>query len=334
MCRLQPMRKPSARLDRKVGISAKRMEDATATIRPIVALFVVLLGLTGCSPLGVLNAFTPTAAGTQTVKDLSYGPQPRQRLDIYIPPTLSKPAPVVVFFYGGEWRRGSRKDYAYVGETLAGRGILTVIADYRLYPEARYPEFLVDSSLAAAWVYKEIEKYCGDPDQLFLMGHSAGAYNAAMVALDERWLGMHDLKPQIIQGWIGLAGPYNFLPVQNPNVQPIFFHPDTPLSSQPIHHVRPDSPPALLVAAKEDGVVNPVRNTSTLADLLREHEVPVEERYFSEVGHATLVATLSPTLSSLAPTLDLVERFVKTSGASTDSPSSARQACLNHADAD
>lgn len=145
-----------------------------------------------------------------------------------------------------------------------------------------------------------------------------------MVALDERWLGMHGLTPEIIQGWIGLAGPYNFLPIENPNVQPIFFHPHTPPASQPINHVGPASPPALLIAAEEDKVVNPVLNTGELAEALRNHGVSVDTFYFDEVGHATLVATLSPLLNHLAPTLELIEQFVKSHGTSSLTTSLSR----------
>jgi acetyl esterase/lipase len=311
------MLKQNFSLERTAVVLIEKAAQAASLVLKMVAVFAIFVSLSGCSPLNVLNALTLQEAGIQTVESLSYGSQQRQKLDIYIPSNATKPAPVVVFFYGGEWRRGSRKDYAFVGETLAARGIVTVIADYRLYPEVRYPEFLVDSSLAAAWVYREIKKYGGDPEQLFLMGHSAGAYNAAMVALDERWLGMVGLTPEIIQGWIGLAGPYNFLPIENPNVQPVFFHPHTPPASQPINHVDPSSPPALLIAAEEDKVVNPVLNTRELAEALRNHGVSVETFYFDEVGHATLVATLSPLLNHLAPTLELVEKFVKSHGRSS-----------------
>lgn len=274
----------------------------------LASLFVV--GLAACSPLNVLNALTPADKNGRTEKDLAYGDLPRQKLDVYLPATEAGSAPVVVFFYGGEWISGDRADYAFVGRALAARNIVTVVADYRLYPEVRYPHFIRDSSMAVAWALRQIGKYGGDPERLFVMGHSAGAYNAAMVAIDERWLREQDLTSRAIRGWIGLAGPYYFLPVDNPDVKPIFFHPDSPPDSQPVFHVRYGLPPALLIAANEDEVVNPVRNTGSLAERLRDARVPVKEVYLDRVGHATLVATLSQPLHTLAPTLDLIEEFV------------------------
>jgi acetyl esterase/lipase len=146
------------------------------------------------------------------------------------------------------------------------------------------------------------------------MGHSAGAYDAAMVAIDERWLGEQGLTPRALRGWIGLAGPYNFLLVDNPHVQPIFFHPGSPSESQPVFYVKQELPPALLIAAKEDEVVGPIQNTGSLANQLRSKQAPVKEAYVERVGHATLVATLSALLSNLAPTLELIVEFVQSRG--------------------
>jgi len=196
----------------------------------------LLVLLCGCSPLKVLNSLTPTSTFTR-VTDVAYGADPRNKLDIYTPVNLTGKAPVVVFFYGGSWNSGSRTDYGFVGEALASRGIVTVIADYRLYPQVRYPLFLQDSASAVAWAHDHVQAYGGDPQQLYVMGHSSGAYNAAMVALDPRLLAAVGQSPKILKGWIGLAGPYDFLPIENPEVKPVFFFPNSPPDSQPINHV-------------------------------------------------------------------------------------------------
>src|SRR5450432_2973104 len=110
--------------------------------------FVATLALIACSPVGTLNALARSDTFGLTA-DLTYGPLPRQKLDIYTP-TAAPPAagwPVVVFFYGGSWNSGERAEYKFVGEALASRGVLTLVADYRLYPEVRYPGFLEDSAL-------------------------------------------------------------------------------------------------------------------------------------------------------------------------------------------
>lgn len=266
--------------------------------------------LAGCSPLGLVDALTPTS-GYMRTEGVVYGQGPRQHLDLYQPQTPLPEHPVVVFFYGGSWNSGERGNYRFVARALAKRGILVVIADYRLYPQVRYPAFLHDNAVAVAWVHHHVGEYGGNPQQVFLMGHSSGAYNAAMLALDGTLLGAEGLSPADIRGWIGLAGPYDFLPVENPEVRPVFFYPDSPPGSQPINHVRVGSPPALLLAANTDSYVNPVRNTGGLARRLREMGVPVRVRYFDRVDHMTLVGAFAWPLTWLAPVTDEVVAFVQ-----------------------
>lgn len=266
--------------------------------------------LSACSPIKVLNALTPSSTFTKT-SSIAYGPDPRQQLDIYRPVTGLPNAPVVVFFYGGSWNSGSKDDYGFVGEALASRGIVVVIADYRLYPQVRYPAFLQDGAQAVAWTHQHIAKYGADPRQLYLMGHSSGAYNASMLALDARWLNEVKLSPSMLKGWIGLAGPYDFLPIENREVRPVFFFPDSPPDSQPINHVSHDAPPSLLIASVSDTLVNPTRNTGGLAKKLLEAGVPVETFYFTRTSHATLVASIAKPLRWLAPVLDQVTAFIR-----------------------
>lgn len=269
--------------------------------------------IAACSPLTVVNAVSPAGTVTATAA-IPYGADPRNMLDVYRPAASADKAPVVVFFYGGNWVSGKRADYAFVGRALAARGFVVVVPDYRLYPQVRYPDFLVDGAGAVAWTAREIARHGGDPQRIFLMGHSAGAYNAAMLALDPRWLGRQGLQPAMLRGWIGLAGPYDFLPVQNRTTQPVFSAPDTPADSQPVRHVNASSPPALLIAANDDSLVNPARNTGGMAGKLRAANVPVRELYYDGVTHTTLVASLSSSLQKLAPTLDAVEAFIRAGG--------------------
>lgn len=271
---------------------------------------VFLVAISACSPLKMLNALTPDGSFDKT-EGIAYGSDPRQKLDVYVPRHPVENAPVVVFFYGGSWNSGSRSDYSFVGEALASRGIVAVLADYRLYPQVRYPLFLEDGAKAVAWTHEHIRQFSGDPKRLYLMGHSSGAYNVAMLALDPQLLGAVGMSPGDLSGWIGLAGPYDFLPIQNPEVRPVFFWPDSPPQSQPINHVSHGAPPALLIASRDDDVVNPTRNTGGLASKLRAAGVPVQDRYYSRTGHATLVATLSRPMRGLAPVLDEVTAFVK-----------------------
>jgi acetyl esterase/lipase len=288
-------------------------------IKMVFGLIAVALTLAACSPLRAINALTPASTYIKTA-DVPYGARPRQKLDVYTPAGTKSPAPVVVFFYGGSWNSGERPDYEFAAEALASRGMVAILPDYRLYPEVRYPDFLIDSAQAVSWAAKEASRYGGDPKRLFVMGHSAGAYNAAMVALDKRWLGQFGMAPEILRGWIGLAGPYNFLPIQNPDVKPVFFHPNTPPESQPVNHVAKSAPPALLIAPQSDDLVNPARNTGRLAQVLRENDVPVTEIYFDRVNHITLVGSLSRPLRHFAPTLDAITRFVEKESAQAKDP--------------
>lgn len=269
--------------------------------------------LSGCSGLDLVNATSMAGAGERLL-DLPFGPHPRHRLDAY-KPRGTPPAtgwPTVLFFYGGTWRRGERAEYRFVGESLASRGILTLIADYRLYPEVRWPSFLEDSALAVHWVMNEGAgaSLPLDPRKLHLMGHSAGAYNAAMLALDPRWLAPHGRRPDQLAGWVGLAGPYDFLPLRDQDAQPVFHHPNYPPDTQPIHLVRPGAPRAFLAASVEDRLVSTQRSTVSLARKLQEAQVPTTLRLYDRVDHITLVGALSRPLRWMAPVLDDVSGFV------------------------
>jgi acetyl esterase/lipase len=271
---------------------------------------ILLAMMAACSPLKMLNALTPDSTFDKT-EGIAYGDDPRQKLDVYVPRHSVESAPVVVFFYGGSWNSGSRSDYGFVGEALASRGVVAVLADYRLYPQVRYPLFLEDGAKAVAWTHEHIRQFSGNPQRLYLMGHSSGAYNVAMLALDPGLLRAVGMSPHDLSGWIGLAGPYDFLPIQNPDVRPVFFWPDSPPQSQPINHVSRGAPPALLMASRDDDLVNPTRNTGGLARKLRQAGVPVQDFYFARTGHATLVATLSRPMRGLAPVLDAVTAFIR-----------------------
>lgn len=280
-----------------------------------VAGLVTIAGLAACAPAATLNALTPSHTYALS-EGIDYGTRPRQKLDIYRP-TSATPSggwPVVVFFYGGSWNRGERADYRFVGEALASRGVLTLVADYRLYPEVRYPDFLGDCAQALAYGLREAAHLGGNPKRVFVMGHSAGAYNAAMLALDDRWLARAGQSPAALAGWVGLAGPYDFLPITNPDARPVFNHPNYPPGSQPLEHAHAGTPPAFLGAAKNDELVNPQRNTVGLATRLQADGVPVTLQFYDRVNHITLAASMAWPLRWLAPVLDDVAAFVASTG--------------------
>ena len=268
--------------------------------------------LTGCSGPAALDRLVPR--DTYLGHDgLVYGPDPRQRLDVYQPKGPPTPGgrPVVLFFYGGNWTRGERADYRFVGEALAANGIVAVVADYRLSPEVRYEGLLQDCALALQWTLAQAARFGGDPGRVMVMGHSAGAYNAAMLALDPRWLAPLGLSPARLAGWIGLAGPYDFLPIGDPEVRVAFRWPDTPADSQPIAHADAKAPPTLLVAGDADRTVDARRNTEGLAQRLRASGTDVQVRIIPGLGHVRTVAALARPLDWTAPVLPSVLAFVR-----------------------
>jgi acetyl esterase/lipase len=267
----------------------------------------VLLGPAACAPLGLLDAITPAGA-YQKHAGVAYGADPRQRLDVYVPDQPVGKWPVIVFFHGGNWQSGDRQVYRFVAESLTRGGNVVVIPDYRLYPAVRFPAFLDDSARAVAWVAANIGRYDGNPESITLMGHSAGAYNAAMVALDRRYLRAAGAETVKIAGVIGIAGPYDFLPLRDPTLQTIFAPADA--RTQPISFVGPDAPPMLLVTGTDDTTVYP-RNTQRLAAALRAQGVPVREILYPGVGHIGIVLGLSTRLRGSSRLSDDIAEFMR-----------------------
>lgn len=263
------------------------------------ATLLLTLPLAACSPIAILNTTAPRA-DVVVHQDVPYGPGPRHALDIYAPTTPRKGAPVVVFFYGGSWDSGDRGMYGFVGASVAAKGVVVVIPDYRLFPEIRFPAFMQDAAAAVAWTRAHIAKYGGDQDRLFLMGHSAGAQIATLLALDASYLHADGLDPEELAGVIGLAGPYDFLPLHDKKLELIFGAEPDRWQSQPINFVTPQAPPMFLAAGIADTTVDP-GNTRRLAARLRQDGVPVEEKLYPNIGHQLLIGAIAPVLSLVAP---------------------------------
>ncbi|MDP9900285.1 alpha/beta hydrolase [Variovorax ginsengisoli] len=295
---------------------------ASRPILAVVALAAAVTLLSACSPVKLVNRLTPD--NTFTVQTgIAYGAEPRQQLDVYQPLAQTAPPagrrPLIVFFYGGTWSHGDRASYKFVGEALAARGAVVVVPDYRLSPQATYPVFVQDSAQAMRWGLDNAARLGADPQRVYVMGHSSGAYNAAMLALDARWLGDVGASPKQLAGWIGLAGPYDFLPIGNPEAQVAFNWPRTPQDSQPIEHATAGSPPALLMAASKDNLVDPVRNTQQMARLLRAAGVKVQTREFDNLSHVTLIGAMAKPIRWIGgPVLPPILSFVGLAPDTTD----------------
>ena len=262
--------------------------------RKTVRFFALLTAaVEACAPAAVLalNLAVPRS-GYHVVRDLPYGTDPRQKLDVYVPDNLKTKAPVILFFYGGFWQSGSKDLYLGFGQAFASEGLVVVIADYRLYPQVRYPAFVRDGAGAFAWLQAHVAQYGGDPERIFLAGHSAGAYIAAMLAADPTWLREAGADPARVGGVIGISGPYNFLPLRDRAMIAIFGGADVS-ETQPIAHIDGRRPPMLLATGTADATVSP-RNTADFAAKLKAFGSPVEVLTYSGVGHVGLMLSFAP----------------------------------------
>jgi acetyl esterase/lipase len=269
--------------------------------------------LSACSPLNTLNtlnALTPGDGGTRRVaQGLAYGSDPRQRLDVYAPARMSGPAPVIVFYYGGGWDSGDRAGYAFVGHALAARGFVVVIPDYRLVPDVVFPAFVQDSAAAVRWTLDHVASYGGDPKRLGVSGHSAGAYNAMMVALDPQWLRAAGVDPVVVRAVACLAGPFDFLPFDVKASKRAFGGYPDPQATQPIHFARARAPPAFLAYGTMDTTVMP-KNSLNLAAALQGQGDAVDLKAYAGLDHIAILLALSKPFRGKAPVLDDMTRFL------------------------
>ena len=274
--------------------------------RALLSLLIPLLA--ACSPAALLNATVPTG-GVEVVRDVAFGPGPRDRMDVYRPPGARGAAPLVVFLYGGSWRMGARGMYPFVALPLAQRGAVVAVPDYRLFPEVEFPDFLRDNARAVAWAMEHAAEWGADPARTVLVGHSAGAYNAAMLALDPRWLAEAGADRSSLAGAVGLAGPYDFLPITG-RAREVFAAAGAGPETQPVSYVDGRNPPMLLLAGADDATVRP-RNTEALAARIRARGGPVEARVYPGVGHVGIVTAFAPLFNGRAPVLDDAWRFIE-----------------------
>lgn len=287
----------------------------------VVLLLVLLFGggakmivAGGAKSLDMADRLLGQGDGTRLLLgDQPYGNGPRQSLDIWVPETAQAgdQLPVIVFFYGGGWDSGERGSYGFVGRALAQQGFVVVIPDYRLVPKAHWPDFIEDSAAAVAWTHEHIAKLGGDPDRIALMGHSAGAYNAAMLALDPQWLRAAKSDPSIIRGVAGLAGPYDFLPLEKGGRGDKAMGKVKPIEkTQPIHFARGDAPPLWLASGDEDDTVRP-RNSQNLAAAIERAGGPVALRIYPGMGHTGIVMALAAPFRGKGPVLEEATDFLR-----------------------
>ncbi|MEM1381456.1 MAG: alpha/beta hydrolase [Pseudomonadota bacterium] len=282
-------------------------------------ILIALFALSACSGPQLLNVATPSLAGTwERTEDIAYGTLPRQKLDLYTP-TTPGPHPLLIFVHGGSWEKGRKEDYPWLGRRFASEGYLTAVINYRLAPEHTYRDFMADVAKAVAFLHAEAPAFDGDPDQLFLIGHSAGAYNAVQVALAPEFLEAEGRSTSIIDGVVGLAGPYSFLPLDSRVTKAAFGAAPDLEATQPINRVTANAPPMLFVHGTDDDVVSP-KNATEMARLLTEVGVRGESILYTDTDHIEIIVAIGLTSrgSVLADSLAFL-KSVETEPAETNS---------------
>jgi acetyl esterase/lipase len=264
--------------------------------------------LPACSPLRLVNAVV-SEGGLETTRDIAYGTNPRNKLDVYKPTSpASTKRSVVVFFYGGAWDSGEKDGYLFAAEALTSRGYVVVIPDYRIYPEVTFPAYMDDAAAAVRWTFDNVSAYGGDPTKVFVMGHSAGAQLAALLAYDGSYLGKLGIDKRRIRGVVSLAGPLDFLPLTEAKMEFIF-----PLSvrpaSQPINFITGAEAPSLLLHGEADTRVG-IHNSRNLAARIAARGGVVETTYYPEMGHVAILLALAAPLRNGKPVLDRVAKFI------------------------
>jgi acetyl esterase/lipase len=265
------------------------------------------------SRVGAFNALAPRDPADRLGEGLAYGPDPMQALDVFAPveggdAPLARP--MVLFFHGGGWNSGRRQDYGFVGRALASMGFLTLVAGYRLVPQVRYPDFVDDAALAAAWAVRQGPDYGGDPKRIALVGHSAGAYIALKLGLDVRHLEGAGVDPGVIRAIVGLSGPYHFLPLKSATTQAAFGQAPDLEATQPVHYARADAPPTLLIHGGADTVVS-AGQTVRMGRALTGAGASPDVRILPGLSHADPILALSRPFRRKAPILDDITGFLK-----------------------
>lgn len=281
---------------------------------PIVLLLALLT--THCTDASLLFLNTIARFGNYTsYKNIAYGENSNQKLDIYIPQNIStiesSNVATVVFFYGGCWGACShlvKEDYQFIAQTLTKNNIITIIVDYRKYPAVLFPDIIKDAASSVEWVNKNIETYKGNSNNLYLMGHSAGAHLASMLTFNENYLNNTTYKN--IKGFIGLAGAYDFLPFDEPYQPALFAPPADYPKSQTINYINGTEPPSLLLYGNDDKRVKR-RNILSLEKGIKHKKGTVVTHFYDGIDHTSIISALSIPFRASKPILNDILVFIR-----------------------
>ena len=248
------------------------------------------------------------ADGVNATRGIEFDAEHHLSLDVYASGNAPL-APVVVFFYGGSWEDGKRRWYRYVGDALASNGVVTVIPDYRKFPDVRFPAFMHDAAHAVAWARDHAREFGGDPQRLFVMGHSAGGQIAALLAADNRYLDAVGMRPRDLAGMIGLAGAYAFLPFVDNEAKIFGNDASGRYDSQPINFITGDEPPMLLLQGKDDDEVPP-HNAEIMAERAQAMDGTAVLKLYPDVGHSSILLSFARGHVSQVPALHDTLEFI------------------------
>jgi acetyl esterase/lipase len=273
-----------------------------------ISLLLLCLLLGACQAGFMRSLKLPYALSAYQKSSLSYGADAMQRIDIYRPTSQrfdGQKLPVVVFYFGGSWRSGKPAWYEFFAARLALQGYLVMVPDYRKAPNFIFPSFMEDAARALRFSQAQAPQFGGDAQQLFVMGHSAGAHMAALLCLDARYLATQDMRPADINGFIGLSGPYDFLPMTDPLVVEVFQGDANLPASQPINFAQfgAAAPPMLLIHGETDALVYP-KNSVNLAAAVNAVGGRAEVAVMPKIGHAKPLFQAARGLRWLAPEVD------------------------------
>lgn len=297
MTRMMRLKRQAQRRARRIGIAGEKMLSNLERI--------------GVSPASLLDAGSRVAGdrSRHLAHGVAYGPDARQRLDIWAPKEGEGPWPVMVFFYGGGWVTGHRSEFAFVARALATKGYLVVMPDYRLAPTSRFPDFVEDGADVLKWVEDDIHLYGGDAERLAIGGHSAGGHLAALLLLDPQYLRAATVSPRLVKAGVLLSAPMNFYPFSDPRPIAALGHWPNPEQTQPISFARGDAPPLFIGHGKSDIVVR-ARNSQQMARAIEAKGGAVELKIYEGAGHSDPIKAFSPIFRKKLPLLDDVSEFL------------------------
>jgi acetyl esterase/lipase len=274
-------------------------------------LLVSLLFLnSACTQLGIFVINFPTLFSNQkVVRNLSFGSNYGSKLDLYYPKKSDKPSPVIVFFHGGKWMNGKKQDYRFVADAFTKKGYIVIIPDYVKYPITKFPTWQEDGAKAVVWAYNNVKTYNGDKNNLFVMGHSAGAHIGALLATNNEYLLKEKASRSYIKAFVGIAGPYNFIP-DDKDLENMFAPKENYPNMQVSTYIDGKQPPMLLLWGEKDKDVGK-SNLDKLENTLKQKGGKYDIKIYPNIDHIDIITALSPLKQNLAPVLKDIDSFLR-----------------------